>query len=250
MKELITILTVTHDTSKCKSNPNPPDLFLINETIASFYNTFPELTGARHIIAYDQKKTSDYLNNLSKFASNKKFDFVRYNNIGSKNIRIETAKLIETEFVINLEHDWTWLTKPNMSDIINVMLDNININYIRFNKRINQIKSIPMVSGRNGGDISLLPIIYSKVNLLATPHFSDNPHIARTKTLQTFWTDIAIRDTIHFMGNGDRIYFENPIQEESFNAYSKHGLEWHSQNWGLFIYGPINNQPVIRHIGE
>jgi len=251
MKEQITVLTITHDTKKCANQShNPPSVYLMQTTLDSFRETFPELNGARHIVMYDYKGGDEYKENLRMFADKNKLELIIANNLGSRDIRCITAELIRSRYTFLLEHDWVWLSRPDLPGIMRAFDEDETINYIRFNKRANNRISIPMISQRMGGDVELLPVNKSKIDLLATSHFSDNPHISKTATLRDKWTNIVKNSPILKMGNGDGVYFEIPIQESSFDDYQKLGILEHSKQWGLYIYGSLGQEAIVKHIGE
>lgn len=235
LEKMITILILSNQTKK---SLKCLELLYIN----LLYNC-PELKKCKFILCHDinDDDTVDYYDKLEIFCNlynieliknDKSFVFNKntYNcdNWGANIINLITK--CKTEYFMFLEHDWIFNSKININNILDLFINNKFINYIRFNKR--SPSSSALANGGSLWDIFLK--YYDNLNLTRTCNFSNNPYISR----KSVW----INDWIPKLINNNRITtIEHDI---NFNITSLMKLY---EDWGLYIYGNVRDEPLIRH---
>lgn len=183
------------------------------------------------------------LNELSKKQIKEKFEHLkkilnfdlyfgdRSFNFNNKNYKFNTVgcnmlDLIlkcNTKYFLMLEHDWLFLKKINVNNIIKLLNENININYIRFQQR----------NYAGGWDTETKYI--EKYDLSQTNGFTNHPYISR----KSFWMDYMINKLII-----KRVGFI----EEIIHNYLCNDKKL-SYEMGLFLYKNIGNESMyIKHL--
>lgn len=135
---------------------------------------------------------------------------------------------IETEYLLLWEHDWELLRPLPVADILASLANPVR--FLRLNKRPNVVA---------GWDRKLVPY-ESRIPLLATPCWSSNPHFARTDT----YRNLILPHCLDGGAIEPRIMGKPGFAEKDADA----GLESFTRRWGMFVYGKLNEPPVVRHL--
>jgi hypothetical protein len=222
MKRLTVLTTTTYDNQNSFEN--------LKRTINSFRDNC-NLNEYLHIVGYDKKSQDDasYLENIRSISN----IIVNYgNNLGIAGNLILLNRMVKTDFVLILEHDWIFNKKLDFNMIMDVMNKYEFINYIRFNKR-NNIEFEPFDS----------KLVYEdrvkEIDLLKTWSYSGNPHIIKKKFFKEFVIPIIINSS---WKNHPTKGVENPLTEIIKTDTKK--------DYGTYLYGKLNDGPIVTHIGD
>lgn len=249
----LTIVIPTHNTHKVKTNTlmAPPSTRLLEKTIASLHKRVKGFWEIKKIVAFNYHNNYDerYHNNCSEFCAKKNIELYTNYSTGYKGVRCDLPSILNTPYLLLVEHDWEFLEDVDLHKIVEAMDNNENINYIRFNKRANVVFPKHMASGRLGGDLFMTEHYFDGLTLCASPNYSNNPHVERVSTLVDKFIPIVKNSTIYQGKNGGAGGFEHPLQEASYDYYKEHGEEAHTKEWGLYCYGGANFGPCIEHFG-
>jgi len=177
-------------------------------------------------------KTKKYLKNLQSLRDSYSFKLI-YGSRGLSCATREMMALINSEYYIFLEHDWEFLKTIDLDAIVSMMDENKYVNYIRFNKRSNEIR---------GCDSVLEPLCLNGINLLANDNWSANPHIGRVENFKADWMKF-IPDKPE-KGNLMEIFICNAYRDE----IKAHGFRKSLEHWGVFVYGCIGDEMTVRHL--
>jgi len=149
----------------------------LNKTICSFRENCI-VDGYIHIVGYD-KHINDDIKYLEEIKDIQNIKVIYGNNLGIVGNLLLMNRMVKTDFVFILEHDWIFNRKLDLNNIMDIMDKYEFINYIRFNKR-NNIEFPPF-------DSKLEPETRVKeIDLLNTWSYSGNPHIINKKFLKEF----------------------------------------------------------------
>lgn len=116
-------------------------------------------------------------------------------------------KSVTTEYYFLLEHDWVFTRDVPFRKIINELDTNDQINLIKFSQQDSVLNSALHGDIKDCDSDTILSLKPSKnIPLLYMCHYSNNPHICRTKVFKDWWS-----------------YLVYPTRE-----------------WGGFVEGPMN----------
>jgi len=244
MKDKITIVTFTHYWT------NAPSTELIDKTFDSLYSRLP-LTDCRHIINYDMpennKKYREYYNNLLKLKDkyNKNIEITTFSIKNKKRSYIysDIVDTITTPYVILWEHDFVLLRDIDLESIINAMDYHEEINYIKFNKRINK----PTINRRDSTKKTIDGWLEKEdryeIPLLKTCGYSGSPHIERVS-----WFKCVCKKLIYTIPVNKQTSIERAINKWLFHKRNRFGEKKFHNKVGLYIYGNINDKPYVKEI--
>jgi len=246
MKDKLTIVTFTHYWT------HAPSTELIENTFDSIYSRL-SFKGCRHIINYDMpednEKYREYYNNLlklkDKYNSNIEITTQSIKNKKRSYIYSEIVDTINTPYVLFWEHDFILLKDIDITKIVNVMDNNKNINYIKFNKRkTTQTKSkigkehITIDGWLEDENIYDIP-------LTKTCGYSGIPHIERVDWFKSFCKKLIYTIPVKKQTSIERamnIYLINKRKRFDENIL-------HSK-LGLYIYGNIGDGRIVEEITD
>lgn len=230
MKDKVTLLIPT--TATCSA----PSTKLIQRTLDSANKRLFAGKPIRCIIHFDMWDEShvslEYLENLRQLSKIMGFDLI----YGSKGLGFATREMIsmvDTDYYLFLEHDWEFVMDIDLSSIVTMMDNHHEVNYIRFNKRTNAIK---------GWDKVLAPFVIDDIKLLKNDNWSANPHIGRTRTFKEKW--LRYLPSEPQKGPHMEQYINKAYQDDIISK----GFEDASGEWGVFVYGKIGDERVVRHL--
>jgi hypothetical protein len=158
------------------------------------------------------------------------------------------CKWFDKDYLFLVEHDWQWCKDIDLVSLVQTFEEHDDVNYIRFNKRINIVTMRLTATKRKGGDLYLTPHPETNIPLLATPQYSNNPHIERMSKYRQ-WCEIVKASNVFVGGNGGAGGFEHPLQEQSLDDLEKYGIAERNKMWGTYIYGKVGQPQATRHFG-
>tara|TARA_B110001450_G_scaffold69519_3_gene65735 strand:+ start:2159 stop:3889 length:1731 start_codon:yes stop_codon:yes gene_type:complete len=244
IKKNLTILILTHYTERQKYVLEIT-LFYIKKNINSHINIL--ICNDSYNKSDDVLKKSEKILNVLKdkykfswyncdrgFTFNNKnyrFDNLKENNIYS-NVGCNIINLIlkcNTKYFLFIEHDWVFLKKINIMNILNTF-DYYKINYIRF-----LCKSI-----KDGHDkyTKFIP----EINMTSTSGFSNHPYISRT----SFWLNKLIPILIEYKVG----FVEEKIMKYIEKLDLNNNPPYNYLELQLFLYGKEcdENDIIIKHL--
>ena len=219
----ITILVTTHKTNK--------QLDCLNAVLLSvkayFGKDIPILIchDSNNLNKNDKKEVVEKFNNLKRifniewYFGNRTFNFndidYSFNTVGCN--MLDLILKCKTKFFLLLEHDWLFLQKVNVGNIIDLLNRNLNINYIRFSQRDHE------------GAWDRKTKYIEEYDLTSTNGFTNHPYISR----KSFWTNYLIDKLI-----AKRVKFvEDVVHDFNFCLM------------GLFLYKKIGKDTIyIKHV--
>tara|TARA_Y100000593_G_scaffold94377_1_gene193149 strand:- start:6368 stop:7153 length:786 start_codon:yes stop_codon:yes gene_type:complete len=254
MKDKLTILTPTHSfkietegqfNGYLNTVPSAPSTALIEKEIESLHSKMKGTEECRHIISIDHKGTElddAYANNLLQLTK-------KYKNLEILALRMGTTDpqytatqnflglrdIVETDYFLQLEHDWLIDQEVDLNKIIKVMDENDFVKYIRFNQHQNT-EGYPGSCDKNLEEEDRI----LEVPLLRTTEWSGNPHICRTDTWKHWWVNLVYPTPY--------CYVETSIKEAFQFSQEKMGWDLAKESWGVYIYGEKDAPPVIKHL--
>jgi hypothetical protein len=270
----LTTITVTHLAQGFEKNPDlePPSKKLLDKTFESYYEYVDGTDDSQHLLIYNvdsatDEKEKEYKCNICEICEEYDVELIVRSNKGLRPALKTALKRINSEYIMFLEHDWKFIRKVNLNDLINLMEMEKSINYIRFNKRKTR---------ETGEDTILNETIINNTKLTKTSNWSNNPHIARTKVYRKW---ISLAHPLKYMlvnlfkfGLKENGYIREPIRryrpknrnskqgtgdniESLLNRYYKRlidveGFERAHAMMGVYIYGGCGENPYIDHLGE
>lgn len=247
----MTDLTIAITTHASRKHPDCLSGKILDQALESYFKTiFFELNLGYieiHFNHHNDHISDKYLNVVQRLTSSYGLNapIVNYYK-GFKGFRCNF--LPNSKYLLLLEHDWVFNITPPLAHIITQMNVYPEINYIRFNKRANVVTRKKTATGRWGADLFLKPVEYP-IPLLASPNYSNNPHIERVSKLRQ-WAEIAKKSNVYAGKNGGAGGFEQPIQEAALDYYEEHGKIEFIKHWGTYIYGKLNDPAAVTHIGH
>jgi hypothetical protein len=138
-----------------------------------------------------------------------------------------------------VEHDWVFLNNVDTPLLLNTMVKDNSINWVRFNKRDNNKAHS---NNPEPGDVDFWENYIEKDNsrnqpLVKTDCIATHPHIVRINNFKDNWSKYlhtwSIESDLHHAYNRD-------IKDYGFK-------EAHKQ-WGVYNYGSINDKKIITHL--
>lgn len=246
LKDRITILTTTHyKASAHRLHPNYPvnhdrkftDTNLIGGVVCDLYEKMGH-DNIRHIISLDHDDMDEnsnlYLDNLRLLSD-------KYPNIEiittTKGIYHSIKNLIhsvDTDYYLYWEHDWEFVNNMDLNEFISLMDKYENINYIRFNKRHN-------VAVACDSKLWETPYI-NEMNLLRTTCWSNNPYVGR-KSKMVDWYEMMDESNENFHPTIE-LFLQTKMRDDIKNM----GIDRASDEWGVFLYGNLNDANTVLHL--
>lgn len=238
-------LTICIPTSVMKTAPSTD---LVEYVISKLFDN-DLLRNCQIIVSYDYNimrfggVAKEYLVNLLNLQDKfdpKYFKFVYSTPLqgwktGQRQSFLNMADNIRTKYMLHFEHDWVF-TETIPFDKILFAMDNHDINYVGFNKRVNTPRSCDYILEP---DSTIKECVLTK-----SSRYSNNPHISK----KTFWTK-RIRSIIDENPKiMDSHVIEGPVYSVYRTKISKQGFSTAHEDWRVYVYGGINHAPTIKHI--
>ncbi len=249
MKDKITILTTTHyvaSTSKRSNYHGNHDRSvthtgLIRSVMADLYRKIGD-EDIHHIISLDHDETNqgsiDYLDNLHDLAEEFPNLEIIHTTKGIYHSIKNLAEACPTPYYLWFEHDWSFVNRMDLSKFIEVMDNDTNVNYIRFNKR--QTRHM-------GCDGLLWDYENPYMSLTGTNGWSNNPYFGR-KSKMIEWYEM-MEESGQIGGSDDKFdpTIEVYLQKRSREALNESMEKW-LKDWGVFIYGKQGDPATVQHL--
>ena len=209
--------------------PSHPSIKHIRETIESL-NCINMSTDTPIILAHDYSDNPnyiEYLKNLNEYIKNRpNIIIVKRATHGHLTGNIRNAiNYINTKYVLVIQHDFPFINKFNIEDIIIDMEKYNQLKHIRFNKRQNIKIRCDGINDLFGLEIKCINYTYTR-----TPWWSDNNHLCLTD----YYKNIVLTEC------RDGGAMENTLGSRSINEAT------HAK-YGTYLFGPLNNKQMIRH---
>jgi len=230
----LTIVTTTH------LIPSAPSVWILRKTIVSLRKTM-DISGCEHRIYYDapevpNERHDEYLANLEKLASEMNLNLIVRPRSGLKANYLHAIDTLDTPYMLFLEHDWVFLRKVNIAQLIDVFDKYSFVNIVKFNKFSNDSHLWWDHFVEPEDRITELP-------LTRTSCWTNNPHVVRLSKWNDDWKAIVGENSTEGAAG---------IEEKLYWAYGKgifsDGFRETHANWGCMIYGDISEPRIIRHI--
>lgn len=274
----ITPLLVTHYSPKPSyGDLAPPSSRIVKHTVESIYSDFGSSGDllSEPLLIYnhptDQPSTGgrQYEKNLATFADDAGVELMTLPNDGLRSAMLHGLDQIDTEYVLFMEHDWVFKDKIEGQVLLQVLEENPEINYIRFNKRENRPYGY-------GWDTIVEEDNSYSLPLCRVSSFSNTPHLARmdpyvewiknsNPDLQHFYWAFRRRENDYNHGVLYRILkdllINRKTQVKKYNDVEyvvdtmiKHkirklGFEKAHSRFGTYLYGKKGEGPYVEHLG-
>lgn len=237
MRDRITVATTTHFVASC------PSTRLISRTLESFQEAFgsPDVP---LLISYDipPARSPEHLQYLANLESLKdRFPGVDVTSGAHRGLRgsfLQLMTRVETPYLIFLEHDWVFLQKIALQELVKTFDRHPFVKHVRFNKRSNIAK---------GCDVRVEAEPRApELALTRTWCFSNNPYMARTEFIR--------RECLPLVERGRRWQrkrkygVEKPVDRSIKRDVKAHGFEAAHRRWGTYLYGPPGGPATVRHL--
>ena len=219
--------------------PSHPSIKIIRQTIESL-QLINVSDNIPIIIAHDYSDNSQYkkyFDNLSEYIKDKpNINVVKKSSHGHLTGNIRNAmNFVTTEYVLIIQHDLKFIEKFDIENIIYDMYLNRNLKHVRFNL-MKTTSNGPMTMDnalhrdRWGKKLFGLQLKCKNYSYTRTPGWSDNNHICLT----SYYKDLILTECND--GSAMEHNYKKKIRtEEIHNKY------------GTYIFGPLNQGPVIEH---
>mgnify|MGYP003112578162 FL=1 len=246
LRENLSVIITTHVL------PSAPSTDVIESTIDSIRNSFTGITNCDTRIYCDSNVDNinyeAYVENLRKIKNVSVVDVPHkgFPYSGLQNNYINSIKNSTTPFVLCCEHDWFFLREIDTSLLIQTMLDNDFVNFVRFNKRDN-IKA--HIRNPEPGDADFWETFVQEEKLpleqplMKTDCIATHPHIIRTDKFVRDWVDIASSTKTRVPGM---------VEFNLINAYKRDiarmGFQKAHRSWGVYNYGGKYDKKIITHL--
>lgn len=147
---------------------------------------------------------------------------------------INLINSVSTELYIFWEHDWVLRREIDLNPIINEVLSNDKVNYIRLNQFDNNNDRYDNLikDGKNPSTIPLIP----------TFRWSNNPYICKTRIFQNWWS------TFVYPTSNEGGFVEGPLNEFYKFYIDKMGFDMAADKFGCFVYGEWNQEALVEHL--
>lgn len=230
--------------------PSAPSTKLISTVLTNLFETTDLSPSIKINIGFDKRKgrqiDEQYEENLKNMISlypNLKV-VVNESEIDdpittAPNNFLKLINSVRTKYYLFWEHDWIFLRKINIEEILTELDRNNEINWIKFSQFPNN-NTVPGVhfipeEFKDNNPSSVIPLI-------PTTRWSNNPYICRTEIFQKWWS------TFIYPTNDEGGFVEGPLNV-FFNYYIKKlGKEKALQVFKCFIYGKWNDPAIVSHL--
>lgn len=275
IQDRLTVVILTHYSPKEEyGEMAPPSPTIINKTLDSLWDRIPEVKCANHKLIYNRPKllrggAAEYQQNIFKLCADYDLSYEQYINNGLRSTLLRALTEVDTELIFFVEHDWEFIRSVNLLGIIETILKNNNINYVRLNKRPNE----------PGGawNTMISEVTGKKVPLCKVSTFSNNPYIASTSWLKdliigslpdlTFWyrslkrpnsidgnsvwdiIKILIRKNVFRQVARPLDDLERIVDTNYKHKINTWGFEYAHEQMGVYLYGGKGEEPYISHLG-
>lgn len=150
---------------------------------------------------------------------------------------------VETDYYFLIEHDWVFDRFFSVKSILDELDVNDQINLVKFSQADSSMESalcaiIPEVTSEM--ILSLKPS--NKIPLLYMCHYSNNPHICRTKIFQNWWTHY-VYETSEWGG-----FVEGPMNLFMQDTAKRVGWTNTMKIFKLCVYGTPEEPRMIHHL--
>lgn len=217
-----------------------------------------ELSTSKYLIYYDQTSMTgdkeEHLQTLKSIMdkySIKNYE-IKIQRGGLLSVFYNMIKDVSTPYLMFLEHDWVFLEKPNYSGIVQEMDRCDFVKCVKFKKMGNVLHQLNSTRDYQGKE---LPFIeddrVKEVPLIQVCYWSNNPFIARIKTIEEWSKHFLTNSMIEQIKNNSMHGGAIGIEETLIPLYEKDVATnpWESikDKWGVFIYGRVGMKPIIGH---
>jgi hypothetical protein len=169
-----------------------------------------------------------YLENLKEYILDKtNIQIVVLNSHGHLTGSVRNAfNFITTEYVLIIQHDFPFIRDFEIEKVIQDMKINLELKYVRFNKRANTKVGWDALNDLFGKQIISQNYTYTR-----TPNWSDNNHLCRSD----YYRDIILKECNDGKPMEAYLYYKSKT-EEIHNKY------------GTYIFDEIDKPAYIKHI--
>jgi len=248
----LTVLMATHFTDKLVLNRHlaPPGDGLVRSTYASMLRVFgADIASCTKLLIYDHKPPAGgqedaYQDSLQKFAGEFGFDLQIFEHFGLQRSLANAFEKIRTPYVLWVEHDWEFLPPAvDLSELVSVFDRYPTVNVIRFNKRKNAISGFDFLMEKETR--------IEGPDLIRTAACSNNPQILRVAKMRRAWLPVCLADKVNGQCDlrGSAFGIEEPLFKSFMRDIRLLGFTAAHARWGTYVYGRINAQPKIHHLG-
>jgi hypothetical protein len=232
----LTVVTTTH------LHPGAPSTHGLERTVRSLRRKL-EVAQCEHVVYYDAPKTggdhhTKYLSNLQRLCEKYGLTLLVREGVGLKGNYLHAVGTVSTPYMLFVEHDWLFRRSIDVVSLLDVFDKYEFVNIVRLNRRGNDWHC--------GWDHIVEPEDrISEVKLTRTSAWSNHPHIVRLAKWRQDWRTIVGDEP----GRGP-----DGVEDKLYWAYGKdiftEGFRVAHAKWGSFLWGPIDQGPVIRHTGR
>ena len=153
-------------------------------------------------------------------------------------IQLAPIEACPTPYYLWFEHDWSFVNGLDLSKFIEVMDNDTNVNYIRFNKR--QTRHM-------GCDGLLWDYENPYMPLTGTNGWSNNPYFGRKSKMLEWYK--MMEESGQIGGSDDKFdpTIEVYLQKRSREILNESKEKW-LKEWGVFIYGKQGDAATVQHL--
>ena len=174
-----------------------------------------------NILSLKSKYSFDWYHGKREFKFNNKI--YNFKTVGCNILDLITK--CNTDYFLFLEHDWIFIKKINVNNLLNLFELNKKINYIRFS-----LRNIP-------GPWDTKTKYIEELDLTSTNGFNNHPYISRRQFWNDFLIDKLIRNKVLFIEDCIHKYMKNEREKMGLYIYKKQ------------IYGNSSNDSIcIKHL--
>tara|TARA_R110000824_G_scaffold74160_3_gene188787 strand:+ start:6980 stop:7714 length:735 start_codon:yes stop_codon:yes gene_type:complete len=232
-KELTVVIT-THVL------PTAPSTHILEECINSIKNKFGGIDKCEFRVYCDSRPNDEvsdqYLENIRNNLPD--VTLIENPNSGLKVNYFQTMNEVVTPYILFSEHDWIWLRDVKITELVEAMVGDSSINFVRFNKRNNW--EIHKEAGAWETYIAEAPEI-GGFPLMKTNCWATHPHVIRREKFVNDWMPVV--DTIE-----DGWSIELSTYVTYTRAIQQEGFEKAQKEWGVFNYGGKEEPYIIKHL--
>tara|TARA_R110000744_G_scaffold311029_2_gene418635 strand:+ start:1423 stop:2202 length:780 start_codon:yes stop_codon:yes gene_type:complete len=248
IEDALTVVLTTHVL------PSAPSTEVIEATISSIKDNFTDIEVCKFAIYCDSDTTNknyeEYIRNLRKIEGVDVVDspHIGINSGGLQANYIKGMMEASTPFVFCCEHDWRFLREIQTKNIIQCMVENDSVNFIRFNKRDNSHahKANPELGDEGGTFWETYveeEVGLTGCDLMKTDSIATHPHIIKVSKFRNDWIDIAKNPIPGLVG---------AVEQNLYNRYTadiRHmGFDSAHKKWGVYNYGSKSDTKIVVHI--
>ncbi len=220
--------------------PTTPSKHILEECVNSIVTKFDGIEECNILVYCDSKpndKVSDqYLENIRENLPN--VTLIENPNSGLRINYFKAMNEVTTPYILFSEHDWVWLRDVNITGLVQGMIKDRSINFVRFNKRNNwQTHDEPgawETHIEEAPEVKVFPLM--KTNCWAT-----HPHVIRKEKFVDDWMPVV--DTVE---GGWSIELSTYLSYGQ--AIQRDGFEKAQKEWGVFNYGGKDEPYIIKHL--